>query len=382
MWLDKKAIINALTKEDVIKICLDLGSEDYRITNGAVIFQTIDHNVSGGSYKLYYYHEAKSPYPAKIFHVYTTGETLGIIELVIRAKTIRGESCDYRKALYYIAKLTNHVITADKEEDTQQETIASDFDFINAYKSIKQESIIIEPQPTYNEHILEVFTYLPHEEFLKDHITVDAMQDFEIGYWDLTNQITIPHRDVNARLIGVRARNLDKKQLDEGRKYVPMVVQNQLLNHQLGLNLYGLYITKQMIKKVKRAVVFEAEKSVLQSQSYYGENNISVATCGSNLSNEHVELLRQCGVEEIVLAYDKEFKDNNTLTEEIYRNKLFKKIQPYVNEFNFSFIWDKENLLEQKDSPTDKGQEIYEHLFEMRIPITASDINLCLRKDK
>lgn len=381
MWLDKKAIINALTKEDVIKICLDLGSEDYHKNNEALIFQTIDHNISGGSYKLYYYHEAKYPYPAKIFHVYTTGETLSIIDLVIKAKTIRGEECNYRKALNYIAKMSNHFIISNREEKADNSVIA-DFDFINSYSNIKSGNEYIEPQEELNEHILEVFTYLPHMEFLKDHISVEAMQEFEIGYYDYANQITIPHRDIDGRLIGIRARNLDKAQLDEGRKYVPMVIQNQLLNHQLGQNLYGLCYTKESIKRLKRAVMFEAEKSVLQSQSYYGDDNIAVATCGSNISREQISLLRHCGVEEIVIAFDKEFEKNNSLQEEIYRNKLFKKIQPFVNEFNFSFIWDKENLLEMKDSPTDKGKEIYEQLYGKRIPITEEDIKMCLDNER
>ena len=75
---------------------------------------------------------------------------------------------------------------------------------------------------------------------------------------------------------------------DEGErfgKYRPLRINNIQYNHPLGMNLYGLNWAKNQIPIVKKAIVFESEKSVLKYQSYFGiENNIAVACCGSNLS--------------------------------------------------------------------------------------------------
>ena len=56
--------------------------------------------------------------------------------------------------------------------------------------------------------------------------------------------------------------------------------------------------------------MFEGEKSCILYPSYFGiENDISVACCGSNLSNYQVQLLLNLGVDEIIIAFDKQFKE-------------------------------------------------------------------------
>ena len=51
-------------------------------------------------------------------------------------------------------------------------------------------------------------------------------------------------------------------------------------------------MNKDNIRKIKKAIVFESEKAVLQYDSYFGpESNISVACCGSNLITYQLELL-------------------------------------------------------------------------------------------
>ena len=44
--------------------------------------------------------------------------------------------------------------------------------------------------------------------------------------------------------------------------------------------------------------------------SYFGtENDITVACCGSSLSMYQVQLLLDLGVKEIIIAFDKQFKE-------------------------------------------------------------------------
>ena len=55
------------------------------------------------------------------------------------------------------------------------------------------------------------------------------------------------------------------------------------------MNLYNLNHSQNNIKTIKKAIIFEGEKSCLLYQSYFGmENDISVACCGSSISNAQI----------------------------------------------------------------------------------------------
>ena len=132
--------------------------------------------------------------------------------------------------------------------------------------------------------------------------------------------------------------------------------------------MYGIFEHKKAIQKFKKAIIFEGEKSVLKHDTLYGDKSFAVATCGSSLSAAQVNLLvNDLGVIDITLAYDKEF--DNIEKQISYQEKLSKMLEKYSYKANFYYILDKENLLEEKDSPIDKGKEVYEKLLMKRIKV-------------
>ena len=73
------------------------------------------------------------------------------------------------------------------------------------------------------------------------------------------------------------------------------------------------------------------------------------------------------GVEEIVLAFDKEYDsygDNEYIE---YEKKLLKQFQGLEQRCRCSYIIDKNNLLDKKDAPLDKGKEVFEKLMRERV---------------
>jgi hypothetical protein len=143
-----------------------------------------------------------------------------------------------------------------------------------------------------------------------------------------------------------------------------------MYNHSLGFNLYNLNNSKNIIKKIKKVIVFEGEKSALLYQSYFGiDNDISVAVCGSNLTNYQVDLLLSLGVSEIIIAFDKQFKEIGDGEWKTWTKKLTDINKKYSSKVLISFIFDKENMLGYKDSPIDKGKEIFLELFKKRVII-------------
>jgi hypothetical protein len=146
------------------------------------------------------------------------------------------------------------------------------------------------------------------------------------------------------------------------------MVGKQMYNHSLGLNLYNINNSAPQIKIAKTAIVFEGEKSCLLYQSYFGrENDISVACCGSAVSSIQMSLLLDLGVKEIVIAFDRQFKQKND--EEFKRLvKNLKAIKTRYGQYaTISFMFDTEDVLPYKASPIDCGPQVFLDMFKKRI---------------
>lgn len=76
-------------------------------------------------------------------------------------------------------------------------------------------------------------------------------------------------------------------------------------------------------------------------------------------------LIRTCHPKEVVIAFDKEEKQGSSE----YFNHLYELSKKYNRYCNFSFIYDKRNLLKMKDSPTDNGEEVFLELLKERVRI-------------
>ena len=379
MYLDKELILSSLTKEDVIKICMALGSSyPKQDNNGNLIFQSICHG--SDSWKLYYYC-TDIDYKKHIFHCYSRcSDSFNIVELVIRANRTQGKTITWYKALYYIAKTTGKIFTGESKEETKTSVI-TDFNWINRLQQIKKNKKSIPNLTEISENILEVFYYAPHQDWLNDNISREALSRYEIGYYGLTNQITIPHRDMNNRLIGIRGRFLDQEDIETIGKYVPLQINGRTLSHSLGSNLYGINVTQDKIKTIKKAMVVEAEKSCMQAYSYFGEDSFVVATCGSSITRTQIKLLlNYLQVEEVIYAPDRDYHESNSYEAEVWYQKIIKRLAPLVPYCKVTLCADSKERLPYKASPTDMGKDILLELLDEKIVITADEVNRVLGK--
>lgn len=374
MYINKDKVMELLTKKDVEKIVMELGSaapkED---KDGNLIFQSVCHGSE--SWKLYYYHEATSDYPGKIFHCYSRcSESFSVIELVIRANRCRGKNVSFYQALAYIAQSVGYDVVSQRFTEPQSSRI-DDWNWLKKFgkKEMKQNKSFT----PINEHILEMFDYTPHEMFLNDHISREVLSEFEISYWGLTNQIVVPHRDILGQLIGIRGRYLDQIDIDNIGKYVPLYIEGKFLSHELGSNLYGIHINQEKIRACKKCLIVEAEKGVMQNHTYFGADDFSLGLCGSNLTQTQKKiLLNDLGVEEVILGLDKEFHDPESWEANICRNKLLKKIASLLPYCKVTILWDFDGLLEYKNAPTDRGKDVLLQLLDKKVEITMQDLEL------
>ena len=276
---------------------------------------------------------------------------------------------DLNDAVRWIAQRFGIIGRYEIEADNE----LADWKYLENYNRI--QDIDVDSQRVilkeYDMDILTRFNYkvkiLP---WLEEGMTQEVLNSAMIGFYPGGDQITIPHFDMKNRFIGLRGRTVCAEEGELYGKYRPIKINNFIYNHPLGMNLYNLNNSKTNIPILEKAIVFEGEKSCLLYRSYFGpENDISVACCGSSITNYQIELLMESGAKEIIVAFDRQFE---ALGDDDFK-KLTKKLtgihNKYKNYVNISFIFDKEITLGYKASPIDEGKEKFLKLFKERISL-------------
>ena len=344
-------IIHQITLPQVKQFLLSLGVREIDEHSDYLICPTICHNPidRAESMKLYYYDETKN------FHCYTQcSENFSILTLYCKYMKINHYEVSYQEAADYVRQFVFGGPQIEYKAPEKEEKVER-VDFITL--------------PEYNKHVLDVFDHYYHPLWLGDGITPESMDKFNIKFSISQNKIVIPHYDIDGRLVGIRARSINEEDLAYG-KYMPIRVENTLYAHKLGFNLYGIHEHKEAIQFFKRATIYESEKSVMLDDGFYGRNSVAVATCGSQLNRFQINLLtRKLGVNEITLAYDKEYTDLYDAKGWKYRQKLAEKCNRYRGLAAFYCIVDDQGLLEEKDAPCDKGKETLEKLMTRKFMV-------------
>ena len=360
--IDKDKLKNQLTKTDITMLVCSLGSQAPREDHhGNLIFQTICHNFGDtGSYKLYYYDNTK------LFSCYTEcQESFDIFDLITRNKALSDEQWKFKDSLFHVMDMTGYhsIVQTDTANDIDK---IDDWDFLNQYRKKKLPDITI---PKYNPYVLDIYKNLYHNSWINESIDIKAMKKFNIKFDTYNNKIIIPHYDIDNNLIGVRGRSLNKEDIEEGRKYMPVKVENLIYSHPVSCNLYGLSHNLSTIKKLRKALIVEGEKSVLKIESFYPDYNFSIAVCGDKISDYQKDLILK-HVDEVILGFDKDilYDSANKRKSIMKARAIAKKFSPYVQTF---IIVDKNNLLDIKDAPVDKGKAILEKLMKEKVEIKA-----------
>lgn len=307
----------------------DIGAEPKDL--GKVIeCRTVCH--SGDSHKLYYYKDSSS------FYCYTNCGSISVYNFLSEM------NCGN----------INEIITTNK-------TINKNIGFSIDPIEIPDYSLNINnnlPKLEEKKYDMGKYYNMYYSGWIEEFITPNSMNEFNIKYDLSKNRIIMPHYDKDNRLIGVRCRELDKEKKDI--KYHPIFG----YEFETSKNLYGI----NKINDTDPIIIVEAEKSVLQLNSY-GYNN-GLAILGSFISEEQISLINSIdSIGEIVIALDKEYEeiyDNKFLLQQKkIRKKFFDKLKKFGR--TISVIVDRNNLLEEKDSPTDKGKEVFNKLFRDRV---------------
>lgn len=182
-----------------------------------------------------------------------------------------------------------------------------------------------------SEKVLSYYKSYVNDMFSRDNISYDIQRYFEIGYDDETNNITIPIRDELGNLVGVKGRIFEYGDIENKYIYLEKCARSKIL--------FGLDKSLKYIKEKGFVFVGESEKFCLQlfNMGYYN----CVSTGGKKISRIQKYKLMSLGVD-LLFCFDKDV--------------LKAEIEMIANDFqgiNVSMLYDTQNILDEKESPSD-----------------------------
>lgn len=207
---------------------------------------------------------------------------------------------------------------------------------------------------TYDDSVLNQYISCGNVRFLKDHISLQTQQFFDIKYDTQSQGIVIPIRNQFGQLMGVKERfNYDVQ--DGEIKYF------YALPCQMSQTLFGYSQNyKHLVNNT--IYVFESEKSVMQCYSYGVKN--SVALGSGTISSTQVRMLFELNPKKIIFMHDYGYKE-----EYILRN--VEMVQKY-SRFSEVLVgyWDYHSKkYDGKVSPSDMGKKELLRIMKTEIKI-------------
>lgn len=245
--------------------------------------------------------------------------------------------CDFFEALKYVCTCIGVSIYHDFDDDLPESIKLTKTLIQMIYDNgdgVKEK--VLSPIP---EKILSYYIPYVNDIFKNDGITYDVQKFFEVGYDQCTNRITIPIRNYDGKLVGVKGRWFgDIPEGSDIQKYLYLEPCNK------GQILYGLDKTYEYIQSSHCVYVGESEKFVMQLFSYGDKNCVS--TGGKTISNQQIEMLSRMCVD-VVLCFDKD----------VGLDELKNIGERFIGSVDVYAIIDSDEILSEHESPSDDSEK-------------------------
>ena len=182
----------------------------------------------------------------------------------------------------------------------------------------------------------------------KEGISRQSLDKFQVYYDGFSNRLVYPIRNMDGKIVNIGGRTLDPDWKEKNQRKYCYFYSWGTMN-----TIYGLFENLEEVKKAREVILFEGCKSVLMADTWGIHNTGAILT--SHLNPNQMKILARLGCR-VVFALDKDVR--------VADDHNIQKLKRYVN---VEFIRDTQNLLDEKDSPVDKGAETFKTLYEQRI---------------
>ncbi len=207
-----------------------------------------------------------------------------------------------------------------------------------------------------DEEALNDYVPLLHIGWFREGIMPWSAKKFGLAYSYRRKRIIIPMRYwLTGQLLGINARTTIENCDEFGIKKYFITP-----SYQKNYNLFGLYENMESILKAGYVVIYEAEKSVLKRDSK--NDSTGIALSGHTLSDEQVRIIIGLNVD-IIIAMDKDV----SIKEIRFMCERFKNIR------NVFYLYDKWDLLGEKDSPADMPNKIFDFLMKYKVKYNENE---------
>lgn len=201
------------------------------------------------------------------------------------------------------------------------------------------------------ESILENFLRQRIVQWEDEGILPDIIDKYGVRFDKKSQRIVYPVYDNNGNLINIKGRTI----LED---YKTLKLPKYINYYKVGTvdYLQGLCFKKETIKRKNEVIIFEGIKSCMKAEGWGFDNVVSAET--SSLNSYQIKLIIQLHCD-VVIAFDKDKSVEDVI-------KAIDWLPKFTNVF---VINDKDNLLgdkSEKNSPVDKGEEVWKKLYEQR----------------
>lgn len=270
---------------------------------------------------------------------YTRGKTGNLFTLVMDEKKL-----SFTETLNWICKCIG--------EDKSQLSQTIHYPFNSFYKQLLPDRDIDYGQiKTYSIDRLPMADSYS-KMFADDGISISSQEKFGVRYSHEDDAILIPIHNLCHEMVGVKARNNNNNDYNN-RWYA-------WLPYSKTRVVYGLDMNYREIVGKKTLIIYEAEKSVMQSDTF--GLNCTGAVAGHSISDTQAKIIKSMMADRIILAFDEGLEQEEI---EFEAKKLLVNNPIYKNQVYY--LYDKANIYlpkGSKDSPSDLGKPILQKMLK------------------
>lgn len=352
--LNIKKIKSNLTLNDYAKIMKALDIPAFSESNDSITYWTGDKNkvAMQGSPKLIFYKQSK------MFVGYTSARSYDIIALVQTRLGLLNKPCSFMDSIHFILDTVGMEI-----ENVQRVSKPNIIDWqsgIEKFIRIRKGQAIL---PEYDKTILDELSHILPQPWIDEGISIDSMEKYQIGYYDLLGATTIPCFDKEGKLCGIRCRHWRKEEVDGGKYRPLLLMNNQSYKFPTNEVFYGINYNWVEIERTGRVMLVEGEKSVLKADSWFGEHSYVLGLYGSNLGLSRRNQLIKMGVKEVYIGIDSDFYTQDSLLFDKFYNKVMRLAKMFAGYCKVYVVYNNLGYDGYKYSPFDFTREQFDELW-------------------
>ena len=356
--INTKLLKSSLTLEDHKRICKALGIPAFSENSKQIVYFTGDKNVDPlkGSPKLIFYKDTS------IYMGFSAGMSYDIISLTQRRLSLLKQPSSFIDAINFILSVTGKEI-----DSVQRLTKTHVYDWQTDLEKFIRFRRTGTTLTTYDDTILSQLDQSIPQAWLDEGISEDTLVKYQIGYYERLNATTIPCRDKQGNLIGIRCRYWRPEEIEQG-KYRPLLLLDGVTSFKFPTNevFFGINYNWPEIERTGKVMLVESEKAVMKLDTIYKEHNVALGMFGNNLGLKRRNELIKLGVNHVVYVPDNDWIGCGDEAYQEWEDKVIRFCKQFDGYAKVEIVWDNLGLLEAKENATDKDEDTWWELHDAK----------------